>query len=456
MARIVIDNTERMAVKDCHKFQNSVVTKLGRALSIATAIKDSERTIRLANTIIDYESAGHGHLGFSFDLLISNDKVALSRKSEGSIIDYLEERLDEIASSNDVSNIDPWNAETAATRLATYYKKKGHQAEVERVLVKCSSAFDRAASASSRYLLASGYLQKMHAIFLEFGLREDAEKCAIRLRELDPDMSSEMAAISHEIAIPNEDLNKLVSAITEGDLESTLIRIAVHYIPTKTQAEEQIRKISESSPILSLIPRKIVDGRGRTVAVIGALEEDRAGHIVFQISQSLSFSSFILREVMSALSQKSEAGSKGIFEHISKSPLFVPSRYEIVHRGLEAYLNGDHMVAAHLLVPQFEDALRNLLENIGGSVLKKGRNGDLPLKLLDDLLRDPLMNEFLGEDLMLYFRVLYTDQRGWNVRNRICHGMFSSNEFGAPITDRVVHSLLCLALVREEESNNED
>ena len=114
------------------------------------------------------------------------------------------------------------------------------------------------------------------------------------------------------------------------------------------------------------------------------------------------------------------------------------------------------MVAAHLLVPQFEDALRNLLENIGGSVLKKGRNGDLPLKLLDDLLRDPLMNEFLGEDLMLYFRVLYTDQRGWNVRNRICHGMFSSNEFGAPITDRVVHSLLCLALVREEESNNED
>ena len=265
-----------------------------------------------------------------------------------------------------------------------------------------------------------------------------------------------MASISHELTIPNEDLNNLVSAATEGDLESTLFRIAALYVPTKDQAEKQVLEISKNSPIFSLIPRQLMDDRGRTVAVLGPLKEDHAGHIVLQISQTLSFTSFILRRVIYGMLQKSGADSKSIFEHISQSPAFLESKYEIIRRGLEAYLNGDHLVAAHLLVPQFEEAVRTLLEKTGGSVLKKGRNGGFQLKLLDELLRDPLMVKCLNEDLSLYFRVLYTDQRGWNIRNSICHGLLPSNAIGQPMTDRIFHSFLCLALVKEDESNTEE
>jgi hypothetical protein len=54
----------------------------------------------------------------------------------------------------------------------------------------------------------------------------------------------------------------------------------------------------------------------------------------------------------------------------------------------------------------------------------------------------------VGEDASLYFRVLLTDPRGWNMRNSVCHGVPSSETFNWQVADRVVHTLLVLAQLR--------
>ncbi|MGB0789569.1 MAG: DUF4209 domain-containing protein, partial [Marinirhabdus sp.] len=38
------------------------------------------------------------------------------------------------------------------------------------------------------------------------------------------------------------------------------------------------------------------------------------------------------------------------------------------------------------------------------------------LKTFDDILRDEIVKQVLGEDIQIYLRVLFTDQRGWNLR----------------------------------------
>ena len=105
------------------------------------------------------------------------------------------------------------------------------------------------------------------------------------------------------------------------------------------------------------------------------------------------------------------------------------------------------------MIPQVEDAVRNLVEKMGGVVLKPARNGGLHPKMFDELLRDERMAQIFGEDTALYFQVLFTDPRGWNLRNNVCHGITPDSSFNASEADRVVYVLLCLALTREQEDS---
>ena len=108
------------------------------------------------------------------------------------------------------------------------------------------------------------------------------------------------------------------------------------------------------------------------------------------------------------------------------------------------------MEAVHLLVPQIENALRVLVETAGKSILKPARGGGFHLKVLDDLLREPIITQVFGEDIVFYFCTLLVDQRGWNLRNCVCHGLCDTSEFGPRMSDRIIHVLLCLALVRKK------
>jgi hypothetical protein len=121
----------------------------------------------------------------------------------------------------------------------------------------------------------------------------------------------------------------------------------------------------------------------------------------------------------------------------------------ILINGVKAYLNGDYLTAAHLFIPQIESGLRDILQLSGGSVYKPGRNGGMFLKTLDDILREETIIKTFGDGAK-YLQVLLTDQRGWNIRNNLCHGMIPYDMFGPVITNRLFHVLLVLALVREE------
>jgi hypothetical protein len=70
------------------------------------------------------------------------------------------------------------------------------------------------------------------------------------------------------------------------------------------------------------------------------------------------------------------------------------------------------------------------------------------LKNFDDLLREEAVVKTLGENVVHYFRVLFTDQRGWNIRNDVCHGITPLAAFSPQLTDRILHALLVLAVLR--------
>lgn len=427
IAHTIVDSTTVIATQNCHKHKTDVIEKLERALFVALSINDSKRIEKLRDTIIQYEvniseDKKPGLWGFSFDLLLKNKKVLISDEIKQKIIQDLENRLTRLSDTNDKNSLEPWAAEASALRLAEYYRSINQKENIERVLLKFGTAF-KVASKDASALQASSWLQRVHSIYLDYGMREEAERITVMLKEIGPKINEEMKPISHEMKISHKEMQEYINSIIDNDLETTFVRITIHYIPKKDQVENQLKDLAQKAPISYLVPRQIQDHQGRPIAFIGSLKDDMIGNIVHLSSQNMKMSVGFLRRVIEEFVARFKLTPKKIIDYFYQSPVFDEDKKTIIFDGIDAYLQNNHLAAIHLLIPQIEGAFRKLVEHTGGSVLKPSRGGGMHLKTLDELLRDQKIINIFGEDTSLYFRILLTDQRGWNLRNDVCHGI---------------------------------
>jgi hypothetical protein len=83
-------------------------------------------------------------------------------------------------------------------------------------------------------------------------------------------------------------------------------------------------------------------------------------------AQDLQFKSVFLTQGIQAAREKFRyTPSRVIEEMLIDSPLFREDRREFFERGLAAYESGDYLKAIHVLVPQVEYMLRELLGIMG-------------------------------------------------------------------------------------------
>jgi hypothetical protein len=454
MAQIVIDSTIEMAEKNCHAIKVEAIDRLERALHLALSLGDSERIQKVAFAIIAYEDvvaddSKLGLWGFAYEMLFDNDKIKLTAGQRQKLLDDMESRLQR-ASNPDKGQLNPFAVEKAALPLAYYYRKKGRKEDVKRVIIASGNAFLQA-GLEQPALVVSSWLQLVHATYKQFGLKNEAEKIAIQLDKINERAASELKPISVIVETPKEELEGLASQLTAGDFDVAMRRIAEQFTPKKSEVESQLKELSDAALLQSIIPVQLQDDTGRPLAKIGPLEEDLESHAFMGMSKILSLDSVLLRLTMELLKEKYPTFEDLFLKYIFHLSIFKDDKKPIIQRGVKAYAKGCHIEAVHLLVPQIESALRVLVEEDGGSILKPARRGAFHLKGLDDLFREPKIIEVFGEDIIFYFRVLLSDQRGWNIRNNVCHGLSEATYFESRVSDRIMHVLLCLALARKEE-----
>lgn len=460
MAHICIESITEMAKLLCHKYKGDVIQKIKYAVKLAISINDETRLNQLRDAIFDFEDriaddTKRGSWGISFDTLLMNKKVQLSNAQETKIVNTLEERLERTSDFDNKESFDPFAAESAATRLAQYYRRQDRPDDVKRVLLKYGSAFEKASEEASG-LLAIAWLQKVESVYRNFALKDEANQLLNVIRQRGPDAQKDMKPISVKTKVTREEMENYVNSMIAGEISVAMARIAFHYIPKKGEVTQQLKDLAQKHPISFLFPSTIQDHHGRTVAHIGSLEDDFDSHVIRQVSQNMQFSSVFLRNVLHKFQNKFSVSSDSIIAELSKSPLFVKEKSDIFKSGLNAYFSGDNLVAIHLLIPQVESATRVLLELTGGTTYKHGRKGAYFLKTFDEILRDEMIVQTIGEDSAFYLRILYTDPRGWNLRNDVCHGISLPNQFCIQITDRIFHTLLLFGQIREQKNQKEN
>jgi hypothetical protein len=425
-----------------------------RRLSIALSISDSDRAQRVIAAIIGLEDgigddSKIGLWGFSFDALMKNKKIPLSEIQKSKILADLETRLQRFVANTDYS-FSVYAAENAAMRLVQYYQRQNDNKNIQRILRVYGDLLTESAEKGSALVGLNG-VEKLLDLYYSHGMKKEAEGLAQLIEKLGKRIEEEMHTFSHEVKIPTEEVEQYFSKILEGSFDKSLIHVANEFIPNPEKIALQVKEFAKEAPLTFLIPLAIKDREGRTLARIGPIEEDFNGHVVHQISQNMQFEAPFLNEAIKRVFSKYQPSIENIIDYLYLSPMFIPENKNVILAGMEAYRRDDHLVTAHLLIPQIENSLRHLLRLLGGTIYKPGRNGGLFLKTLDEILREEVVNKAIGEDIAQYLQILLTDQRGWNLRNDICHGMAPFNIFGPVLTDRLFHVLLVFALVRSKQ-----
>lgn len=440
-----------LSENDRYKHDVAVKDKLKRALVLAMGANRASLVEAARKAIISFEDKiavddKPGLWGFALEYLTESKKTGLTQEEEQKLVTALEERLERLATSQPNAHA----AERAAILLADYYRKRSGREDVKRVMLKLAQACEADIEDGSA-LNKSGKLEHLHRLFTHYQLQEEAQAILTKLRSVSADAKSELQTFSQEVTIKGEDVRKFLDAILNGEAQEVLGRILSYFEPSKSESEKQLIELARNHPFSFLFPEKIIDERGRTVAQVGSIQTDLDGRVIRQISQSISFSAVFLNATLKEYFAKFNVTAKSFIEEYMKhSPAFEFARWQVIERALEAYFADDAMLFLHFIIPQIEDAFRTLVEKTGGQVLKTARGGGLHLKTFDDILRDEAISKIFGDDFALYSRILFTDQRGQNLRNDLCHGLMSEDAMHIANADRVFHVLMNLSTVSEK------
>jgi hypothetical protein len=458
-AQIAVDETVRLLAGPPLQHPVDLIKKARRALSLAIQTNDAYRIAQVAGAMIDLEDRvgedrNPGLWGFCLQELVLNPKVALAAGQEELIVDTMERRLTRVSTPGS-ETFDPFATEAIVDGLLPYYRRCAPE-KIANLLALYVQSF-RSAAASVDALTASHWLSKVAHILRQERLVNEADALEPEIRSFAEKGLTSLGAISIESEIPAQELEEYLQALLGSNLEEALVHIAVRFVPRKEEILDLQASLARDYPISFLMPKTIVDHRGMMVAEIPAFHDDPDSHFVQQVAQNLSFSGVFLHCALERfVSTYLDSKIQGLEEVLERqAALFTPQSLALLRAALRAYDDERWIECIHCLVPLLEALVRRNVEMIGGAIYRPRRpsKGFVP-RQLDDLLRDGLLVGFWQrDDVLLYLRVLLTDFRGWNLRNRICHGEFESQGFTQRIANQLLHAVLVLGLVRRAEGS---
>ena len=386
-----------------------------------------------------------------FNLMLKNKKL-FTQDEIDTIVQEHEKRLARMCNPVD-GQVNPWNVESQASLLADYYNSQQKRQEIKRVL-KCVEQAFISASENMNKLQLLGNLENLHAKYRHYSLEEEAQKLSIKLIELGREAKTEMQSHTIELTIPIEIHQQAEKMFGPGvkDSKTRFCNFAVYFIPNKASEKATLEEEVKKFPLTFMMPNKFLDSKGRPMFVVEPYKKDQEGNLLLHITQGIHISAFFLDMAIQKMQDCGGLTTDIIMnELIELSPIFEKERHTTIRKALDLYFYGDYMVFCHLIVPQIENAICNIVSLSGSSVLKPQRSGGgFQLKTLDDLLRDDSVIYAFKEDGAYYLRLVLTDQRALNIRNSLCHGILPPESFDKNVANRLLHVLVLLCLVRYE------
>ena len=392
-----------------------------------------------------------------FQIMLDNKKCFSEEEKEKLVAEH-EARLSRLANPGEDLPLNPWTVKAQACLLADYYTSKTEKEEVKRVLAVMEKSFHdyKGAMAGMQY---AGILENIQHLYRHYNLDSEAKRMMVDVQNAYQEALAEMQPQKFEFEIP-EEVKKQADLMFGKGAERDQARwdnFTLYFIPLKNEEEKSLKELAQKFPFQYMMGSHFLDAKGRPMAEVGSLESDFDGNLALHVVKSMNLKfHFLSMAIQEMLDCEAISVDKIMNNRIIPCPIFEEDRYDIIREALQCFMDEKYVLFSHLIIPQLENAICNLVEMSGMSALKISRKGKgYQLKTLDDLLRMQPVIDALTEDGAYYLRLVLTNQLGLNLRNLMCHGIATPQHFGYNAAAWLLHVLFMLSAIRENGCHQE-
>lgn len=424
-------------------------------ISFKLAIKYNQAEIieDILNAILNYEINNGfdkfpGLWGYGMELLNEYTSKVSVDLAEKVMLD-MEDRFDRIENSLLQNDIDLHCAERAYDLLSSRYQKWS-KSKLRNLFKRYSHLIEQKTT-SLNIFNQLHQIEKLHKIARSLGYNEEAKILLIKIRELSPQILPNFKLISSNHPINKEHIDNLYQFFSKGEKEEIIKNLITVFSPRISEIGKQMKEDQKNYFYKQLLGEQIVGKKGIKSATLEPLnEKNEEKHLIKEISQSLVLSSLNFHVALEAAIIDGGLTGEDLYIYWTKSWSYRGDIKETLKRALDAYFNKNYIMFLSVIVPVIEGVIRNIIENVGGNVLKINDDDSQELITLGSLLRQPEAKKAFGEDVIIYLRTALTEKLGFNIRNNVSHGVFNDIDFNTQNADRVLHIFLLLSFFRTE------
>ena len=157
------------------------------------------------------------------------------------------------------------------------------------------------------------------------------------------------------------------------------------------------------------------------------------------------------------LTNKNNSGKLTQYNWLS---VIAPSlHYYFVQAGIAANTSGipvNYIIAIDSLTLKIEGLLREISKVCNISPMTTTRDGMMREKYIEELLAEPEIENFLGEDTLVFFQFFFT-KKGANIRNDVAHSFYKHFNYSDVLMPILICAILKLSMFKLtlKECNNE-
>lgn len=446
-ARVAIDSYISSVADNRNTDDHDDVEALKRALQLATSIRDKEKTgivkeMMIARFRVEVEKDGWWQR--LYEALTTNRKSGLTPDEKKGLVAGLEVLLTRFIATD---TLDPHGAERVASHLLPFYSLGEDFDNVKRVALAASEAFETISATGSR-MQAMAWLQTAAEFARRAGDAERVKRLRVDREAAIRDSASEMKSFTYEQKITNSEIGDFLNVVIDDrSWQQSLFNIAARFITPKQELRRRAEEGAISSPLLSTVTTSVV-AEDHVAARVGG-DDDVDGPLFRYADFARQSNRLFLSRSLDAAVERHKLSPGEIAAFVQRTELF--SYFPLVVSGIKAWMDGDYVKSLFVLVPQVEDAFRNLARGLGESVTKekRGQKGWEVSANLGDLLSMEKVAEEVGEDIHFWIRAIFADARGMNLRNLVAHGLVGREAATYYNCELVIHSMLILGAYKD-------
>lgn len=422
---------------------------LDRALGLALLIQDVKLIEKVKTAAFDFNrtnrASGHIDQWWLIDNFVFDRKgLVLTDAERQENIGWLNEALNTCSDLSDRQRFEPHLALQASDRIARW-AQKAKQPELGIAALKTAASAFEAFAKQTNAMTAIAWLEDLSIRYRQNNLAEDASRVDAEIKARSDEAKQSMRRASAPINVTEEEIEHLLDELTAGSFEQAIGRIAFQLMSEPGYLQRIVETNAANAPLHASMSITLMDDNGFTTATIGSVKNDMPGRVINAAATFIGAYTPLLHQALGRLKDRWNMDAEMLAAFLVLSPLFPAPTHDLLKAGIAAWFAGDYVKAIHVLVPQVEAGLREMLRAYGESPMRHNpREGGFETIGMGTLLINSTFKAKARPSFRLHMRALYTSLKGMNIRNRVAHGLASADAFGFGLADWIIHSLLAI------------